>query len=278
MKAALLSIAVAALAWASPAFAARGEWLAGDLHVHTTYSHDSYGGPADDNNGPDEAYTLGHTVTDDFATAASRGLDYMAITDHNDIRPQSDPGFGAFGVLPLHAYENSLHGHAQMLGATRLYDNGDQSTAAVTALEDALHADGGIFQANHPIDPRGAYGYDVPVDTVEVWTLPWYYQPPFPAASDNDDALAYWEGWLDRGFEVGATGGSDNHWVSTTAAQGPGQPTTWVYVRRLSVGGVLDGLREGHTSVSAEPPGYAGPRVFLEAGPGYKSIPGDTVK
>jgi hypothetical protein len=281
MKVAVLLIAFAALAGAAPALAARGEWLAGDLHVHTTYSHDSYGGPGDDNTGPDEAYTLGHTVTDDFAIAATRGLDYLAITDHNDIRSQSDPGFGAFGVLSIHAYENSLHGHAQMLGATRLYDDGDQSTGAVSALERALHADGGVFQANHPMDPKWEYGYDVPVDTVEVWNLPWYYQPPFPAASDNDGALGYWEGWLDRGYKVGATGGSDNHWVSTTAAQGPGQPTTWVFARDRSEGAILKGLRAGHTFVSHEPPAYGGAQAFLEAdgdGDGrYEAIAGDTV-
>src|SRR3954467_5618866 len=274
MKAALLSIAVAALAWASPAFAARGEWLAGDLHVHTTYSHDSYGGPADDNNGPDEAYTLGHTVTDDFATAASRGLDYMAITDHNDIRPQSDPGFGAFGVLPLHAYENSLHGHAQMLGATRLYDNGDQSTAAVAALEAQLHADGGIFQANHPSDPVWEYGYDVPVDDVEVWNLPRFYQSAAPSTSDNDNATRYWQGWLDGGAHVTATGGSDSHWRATDAQQGPGNPTTWVYSNHHSTAGVLDGLRRGRTFITWQPPAFHAPKLFLEAG---DRMVGDTV-
>src|SRR6266550_9285638 len=95
-----LTIAVLALvAFAAPARA--GEWVAGDLHVHTTYSHDSYGGPGDDNTGPDEAYTLGHSVTSQFAIAASRGLQYLAITDHNDIRSQSDPGFGSCGVIPV---------------------------------------------------------------------------------------------------------------------------------------------------------------------------------
>ena len=59
--------------------------------MHTTYSHDSYGGPADDNTGPEEFYTLGWSVEEQFTHASTRGLDYLAITDHNDIRSQADP-------------------------------------------------------------------------------------------------------------------------------------------------------------------------------------------
>src|SRR3954465_13849813 len=145
-RALLCCLRLLALA-AGPARA--GEWLAGDLHVHTTYSHDSYGGPTDDNTGPEDAYTAGFTVAEEFALAKARGLDYLAITDHNDIRSQSDPGFGADGVLPVHGYENSIKGHAQMLGAHKLYDNGDASAAAVNRMADELRADGGVFQANH---------------------------------------------------------------------------------------------------------------------------------
>lgn len=57
----------------SPAFA--GEWLAGDLHVHTTYSRDSYGAPSDDNTGLDDANTVGLSVGEQFALAGSRSLD-----------------------------------------------------------------------------------------------------------------------------------------------------------------------------------------------------------
>jgi hypothetical protein len=278
VRAALIAVLVA---MALPANAAAAEWLAGDLHVHTTYSHDSYGGPADDNTGPDEAYTLGWSVGDQFRIAKTRGLDYLAITDHNDIRSQSDPGFGAGGLIPIPAYENSLKGHAQMLGARRIYDSGDESAAAVQTMADALRADGGAFQANHPFDPRWEYGYDVRPDTVEVWNLPRYYQPPLPSATDNDWAIHYWEGWLDSGERVGATGGSDNHWRSTTAAQGAGQPTTWVRAEDRSPEAVLDGIRAGHTFISYQPPAYGGPRVFLEAdGDGdrrYESIVGDRV-
>src|SRR3954468_4374633 len=142
---------------ALPGSASAGRWVAGDLHVHTAYSHDSYGGATDDNTGPENPSPPGPTVTEDSAIARSRGLDFLAISDHNDVRSQSDPGFGTSGVLGLPAYENSLNGHAQMLGATHLYDNGGKSTAAVLSLESALHADGGLVQANHPNDPRWAY-------------------------------------------------------------------------------------------------------------------------
>ena len=44
-------------------------WLAGDLHVHTTYSHDVWAGPGDDNTGAEDFFTLGWSVADRFAQA-----------------------------------------------------------------------------------------------------------------------------------------------------------------------------------------------------------------
>lgn len=285
---AVLSVAPAHLA-ATPAYA--GEWLAGDLHAHTTYSHDSFGGPDDDNTELAEAHTLGHTVSSQFAVAATRDLDYLAITDHNDVRSQSDEGFGTGGVIGVPGYENSLDGHAQMLGATEILDNGDQSAAAVGALAQSLRDDyGGVFQVNHPAegstdfphDTDWGYGYELVPDTVEVWNISRLYQPPLPSASSNDDAVRYWEGWLDRGARVAATGGSDNHYLATTAVQGVGQPTTWVYASDRSAAGVLEGLRAGHTFISHQPPALGGPRLFLEAdgdGDGnFESIAGDAVR
>ena len=107
MRRLVLAVALLACA-AAPAQAADGEWLAGDLHVHTTYSHDSYGGPADDNTGPEEFYTLGWSVAEQFLHAVDARP--RLPRDH---RPQrhplaADPGFGANGVIPLPGYENSL--------------------------------------------------------------------------------------------------------------------------------------------------------------------------
>src|SRR3954462_10897758 len=132
----LLCALAGVLVLAAPAVAKppAGEWLAGDLHVHTCFSHDVWGGLDDDNTGIEDANTLGHSVGDDFLLASVRGLDYLAITDHNDIRSQSDPGFGADGVIPVPGYENSLKGQGKMLGARKLYDAGDKSVAAVTKM------------------------------------------------------------------------------------------------------------------------------------------------
>ena len=289
IKRVALTVSLLALS-AAPAHA--GEWLAGDLHVHTTYSHDSYGGPGDDNTGAEAGYAFGFPVMGDFGIAAQRGMDFLAITDHNDVRASSDPGFGAFGIIGVPGYENSLSGHAQMLGATKLYAKPADPTSAgdVQALAGSLRADGGVFQVNHPAnsetedpdDVDWALGYAVQPETVEAWNGPRFWQPPLPSGNSHDDAIRYWQGWLDRGAKVAVTGGSDSHWVSTSQAQGPGQPTTYVYAEDRSVKGILDGLRAGRTMVSHQPPNLGGPMTFIEADANrdgrFESMAGDTVR
>ena len=300
------ALACAFRAAAGEPFAPR--WVAGDLHVHTTYSHDSWGGPGDDNTGLDEAYTFGWSVAEQIFLAELRGLDYLAFTDHDDTRSSVDPGYHSERLVLIPAYESSLAGHVQMLGATSCYARRADDTIGVVpersdcnagidphsatdmfAIRDTLRAAGGAFQINHPYDGHwravfgdgGAAEAIVP-DSVEIWNIgPWFYQSPLPAASDNETAIAYWQTFLDAGDHVTATGGSDNHWRSTTAVQGVGQPTTWVYVTEPGMSGVIGGIRAGRTTISSQPPAQLGPRLFLEAdadGDGvYESMVGDVV-
>ena len=277
----------------SPAFPARrardgaGIWISGDLHVHSTYSHDVYGGPTDDNTGAEEFYTAGLPVAGKFAEARARGLGYLAVTDHNDVRSVGDLSAAAGGLVGLPGYEASIRGHAQMLGTGRVLDDGDQAADAINAMAAELRAAGGVFQANHPAykmaldeefhgcssggcdDCRNlhwSYDFDVRPDTVEVWN---------PSVARSDASELYWECWLDRGDRVAATGGSDSHWTSLHAVAGPGQPTTWVKATDASPAGILEGIRRGRTSISGQPPALGGPQLLLDA-PREGTI-GDTV-
>lgn len=264
-----------------------GDWVTGDLHVHTTYSHDTWDPINDDEES--EPYTLGHSVEQQFLQASLRGLDFIAITDHNDIRAHDDEGFGTHGVLGLYGYENSLRGHAQMLGARALYDAGDRTAGAITTMADALRNDGGLFQINHPaggsvqwpVDADWSYGHQVVPDAVEVWNIQSIWQAPAFSSNSIDDAIRFWEGFLNLGHKIPATGGSDNHWVATNQAQGVGQPTTWIYASELSEAAILEGIRAGRTFITWQPPAYRPPKVYLEADADrdgvYEAMVGDVI-
>lgn len=253
---------LAAVLLAVGAARADAAWLAGDLHVHSCFSHDAW---CPDVDGPqtDEPWTLGLPVAARFAEASARGLDYLAVTDHNDLRSVHAPGFGSHGVVGVPGYEASLDGHAQALGARSVH-SGD--AAAVFA---AVRADGGVAQVNHPgdgvdvpltdcADPAQRDwqpGYDVRPDTIEVWN---------PTAA-VDTGEAYLECWLRRGARVAATAGSDSHWATLAPVQGVGMPTTWVDAADRSAAGVLAALRAGRTSLTRLPPRLGGSPLLLEA-------------
>lgn len=267
-----------------------GEWLAGDLHAHTIYSHDVCGTPptapncdSDGNGRPSPGYTWGWTPAEQIAIAESRNLDFLALTDHNDIRSIGDPDWRSERVVLIPGYEHSLsEGHAGCLGVDRTFREIDTSTdQGALALRDAVRAAGGIFILNHPFYGDG-WGYSPAVrpDSIEVWNIGWPYRKPlFPGVdtSNNHESLGYWEWAFLATGKLPATGGSDNHWRSTVAVQGVGQPTTWVYAER-TWGAVLDAIRAGRTTVSAEPPALGGARLFLTVeGGSTEFMVGETV-
>ncbi len=295
----------------TPAPAPAGQWVAGDLHVHTIYGHDTCASPTQAwvPSSPDpsarracrDPYTLSFTPGERLADAQARGLDFVALSDHANVVGQTDPSYTSYAgpVLRIPAYENSQPGHVQMLGARSCYGNDgavegalvecgsyvtDQSAAGEQRLADGLRADGGAFQINHPSDGgwSSRYGRSVVPDAMEVWNIGgWWFQHPAPASNDNDASLAYYDAFLRDGARVAATGGSDSHWQATNAFQGIGEPTTWVWVTERTTQGVLDGLRAHRTTVSMEPPSRQGPRVYLEADGDrdgtFEAMVGDTV-
>jgi hypothetical protein len=282
----------------------KGFWIAGDLHVHTIYGHDtcitattawdptnrslSARRPCPD------PYTIGFAPTERLQEALSRGLGFVALSDHNNVVNQADPAVLRWerhhpGFVSVPAYENSQAGHVQMLGARSCYGNdgplprqmidcdtavADRSAVGERHLARGLRQAGGVFQINHPSDRNWltAYARKLVPDTVEVWNIgPWAFQSPLPSSNDNDFSLQWYDSFLSRGDEVGVTGGSDSHWQLTDTVQGVGDPTTWVFVQHRTVQGVLDGLRAHHTFVSMLPPAQDGPQLRIEADRGAGS-------
>ena len=272
---------------------AGGVWLAGDLHCHTVLSHDVWGGPGDDNTGPDQAYTYGWTAGQQIANAETRRLDFLAVTDHDRTDALFLPEYTSSNLTLLPGYEHSLAGgHAGVfvpdksvfIGAggshtvLRDTDGGTSFTgdAALGRFVDQVHGLGGITVLNHPFYGNSgagdavAWGYTPDasqyMDAVEVWNINWAARHDTNPVADSDNylSLPWWEREIVSRRHIPAVGGSDNHYVATFAVQGVGQPTTWVYAADRSVGAIFDAIRAGRTFVSSEPPLLAGPRLLLD--------------
>jgi hypothetical protein len=194
--------------------------------------------------------------------ARGRGLDFVAVTDHNTVshhpyvRAHSDPN-----LLLIPGQEvTTYYGHANVWGLDRWLDFRCREDADIARVIAEAHRRGLLFSVNHPKPdgPAWEYGLDLSIDCVEVWQALW------PAR--NEAALAFWERLLRQGRRVVAVGGSDKHQEAFgEAPRNPwllGQPTTFVYAEALTTEAILAGVHAGHVFISAD---VGMPRLFLTA-------------
>jgi hypothetical protein len=213
-------------------------WLAGDLHAHTVHSDGAL------------------TVDELAALARGRGLDFLAVTDHNTTSHHAElPAAAArAGVLLVPGQEVTTDsGHANCLGGAGWVDFRGTADDWLAAAE----AGGALLSLNHPLLP-GDVGWRRPLrraaPLVEVWHWTW---------DGRDQAPLDW--WLARGGVP--VGGSDFHRPGEGCA--PGGPTTWV---EASDGDVLGALAAGRVALAADPAGPVvlrhGPEVLVAGGDG----------
>jgi len=243
-----------------PRPARRGlRWRRGDLQSHTHHS-DGAG-----------------SLADLAAAARARGLDFVAVTEHNTAShlPYLAQAGGDDLLLIPGQEITTYYGHANAWGIQSCQEFRCSDKATMARIIDAVHASGWLFSINHPKDngPAWEYGSDLPFDCVEAWQGLW--------AANNHQSLAFWDSLLRQGRRVVAVGGSDKHVAPFTGEPGIhdiGTPTTWVYAEELSTAGILAGIRAGHVFVSADSPG---PELYLAAdadGDGlYEVMMGDEV-
>ena len=218
-------------------------WLKGDLHCHTHHS---------------EAQG---SVADLVAAAERKGLDFLAITDHNTTshwREVEALGEGAGLILIPGEEVTTYRGHANVWGRGRWLDFRCRTREEMKRVYDVASAEGRVFSVNHPKPggPPWEFGFDLPFDCIEVWHGLW--------SMGNEHSLETWRRLLQAGRRVVAVGGSDTHPLIAPGrglVEWLGLPTTWVMAPDRSPRAILEGIREGRVSISACP---HGPFVAIE--------------
>jgi hypothetical protein len=212
-------------------------WYRGDFHSHTEHS-DGY-----------------NSISEYVTAAARRGLDFLAVTDHNttshfreiEERRGSDP------VLLIPGEEvTTFWGHANVWGLGRWADFRVSDDDGMQRVLNWVHDQGALFSPNHP-----KRGWPWEFDKVrgfrvcEAWQGAWRFY--------NEESLAFWAERLDAGDRVVAVGGSDCHSIPPAVNLHPwtlGDPCTWVHAEGgLAEENVLDAVRAGHVFVSEDPTG-----------------------
>jgi hypothetical protein len=221
--------------------AAEPGWLRGDLHCHTLHS--------DGDSWP----------TDMLADAVRRGLDFLGVTDHNQVGHHMDYARvrGAYLPILLPGVEvTTYHGHWNAWGTAEWWEFREPTEEATSRAMTAAAASGALVSINHPkpFGPAWEYANATGYHCVEAWNGPW--------SRRNEASLAWWEQQLRAGRRIPALGGSDTHRLKD--GEHVGTPTTWAYVAAdRTVGGVLNAVRTGQSFISHD---VAGPQLYVSPG------------
>ncbi|KAL3462540.1 polymerase/histidinol phosphatase-like protein [Aspergillus heterothallicus] len=212
----------------------RGQWLRGDLHMHTIYSDGRY------------------TPEEQIAIAVDQGLDFIFFSDHN-----TDSSNNIMGSLQHLAPPDLLigrgievttrAGHWQALGLDpeQLVEWRYRDEESYIAAARDVHRRGGLVSINHPFAACAACNWVFDSwgvnDAIEVWNGDW--------DRTDEEAVAKWQELLVSGRYTAAVGGSDSH--SPPAMNGV--PTTVVRSRGRSQAGIIEGIKAGRAYIVQGP-------------------------
>ena len=251
-------------------------WYRGDLHMHTAHSDGSCLSQ--------RQQRVPCPVFLTARTASERGLDFIAITDHNTVSQAASirelqPYFDALLLLPGREI-TTFEGHANLFGTLAPLDFrvGSSAVPDWNTLLARIGVTGGLLSINHPIRPSGeacmGCGW-TPRSQVD------YNRVQAVEAINGLDAdtafsgIGFWEELLNRGYRITAIGGSDNHdaprpavdvaalrELNDASAPSPetlaklkansgviGTPTTVIYADELSQAGILAAIRRGRVCI-----------------------------
>jgi hypothetical protein len=235
-------------------------WYRGDLHLHS--------GDSDGKCKAQSGASIPCPVYRTVEAAAARGLDFIALSDHNttahyNALRELQGAFDRMLLVPGREI-TTFWGHSNVFGPTDFLDfrmtgpSWDQARKWV----EPVHRAGGIVSINHPGAPSGElcmgcgwrFGElpDGAVDSVEVVNGGTARETR--SAEGALQGFGAWNRLLNAGQHVTGIGGSDSHDADRLPSEAGaiGSPTTVVYMRALSVHGLLDGIRSGRVFIDVE--------------------------
>jgi predicted metal-dependent phosphoesterase TrpH len=224
-------------------------WYRGEMHCHTYHS--------DGDSDP----------LDVVRWSEARGLDFLAITDHNNISHLATLNAVETPLLLIPGFEVTTYkGHWNVWGDRGWIDFRIQSEAQMAQAIAEASRRGYVVSCNHPrpYGPDWVYPNVDAFDCIEVWNGPWQLF--------NHVALEFWESRLRQGRRYTAVGGSDSHFLRHEHHAKLAHPTMWIHCEGAPTAPkLLDSLRAGHVTLSESPDGA---RVTLNAG---STVMGETI-
>jgi hypothetical protein len=199
--------------------------------------------------------------------AARNGLDYLAITDHNQmVSGEILQQHSELTLIPGIEWTH-YRGHASFLGVDKPYDEPflANTVEEVRRRFNSARSRGAVISINHPCDTICPFLFDLqslPFDCLEIWNG--------PMRGSNLQAVGLWHSLLMAGSKLPICGGSDYH--RDSLLQFPGGPTTCVYAMSASIADILAALKLGHAYITYSP---NGPGLEMTAG---DAMLGDSVQ
>ena len=237
----------------------RGErWYSGGLHVHTVHSDGTL------------------TVAELSARAREAGLDFIAITDHNNTTHQTEE-VADDGLLRIVGEEITTpggHANAWGIAGPRAFVDFRVSPGdpRIADLVRATTTRGGVFGINHPGATCDGCGWqhEVPDGVAALEITNGSHQ-------EMAAAIAMWDRLLMQGRRITGVGSSDWHRGPRTVDVA----SVRAWARELSASAILDGIRRGRVAVMSDgrtpPPLMVARAGRLRAGAG-ETLPVRAVK
>jgi hypothetical protein len=207
-------------------------WYKGDLHTHSVHS-----------DGDAEVWEIAEK-------AREKGLDFVALTDHNTISHvweclEIGGPAKIFPGMEITTY----YGHMNLFGVRKWIDFRARTESDMAKIIELAEKYGYIASINHPKpDYPWLLGNWEKVRVMETWQTVWEYF--------NYLSLRKYVELLSSGRNVVAIGGSDAHKIRhEEGIPRLGEPTTLLYMESLTEEAFLDAIRQGRVVITSGPNG-----------------------